>query len=111
PHRQGILPLVYCRDVEGVADAEIHLRVVRQVRAVRNIGAIGQRQVGAQAGPQQHVRTEPGVEHLVRDTTRGRYLLLVIYMDVVIGDVVQVTRVEVELRAHDVLADIARRGQ
>ena len=97
--------------VEGVAGAEVDLPVVGQVRAVRDARAVGQRQVRAQSRADQHVGAHAVAVPAVGDAAGGGHLLLVIEVDVVVGDVGEIVRVKAELARDDVLADGALEGE
>jgi hypothetical protein len=87
-----------------VARGEVDLRVRRQVRAVRDAAAVGQRLVRAQSRAHDHVRAEARALQQIGRAGRARDALLVIQVDVVVLDVGQVVGAEVELRRVDVLA-------
>src|SRR5579862_704347 len=89
-------------DRERVAHAEIDLRVAGQVGAVRNGLAVRQHQIGPEAGSVQGVDAESRVLPAVRNAARCGERLLVIEMDVVVGDVGQFVRAEIELAGDDV---------
>ncbi|MEJ0008531.1 MAG: hypothetical protein WDM77_19755 [Steroidobacteraceae bacterium] len=91
--------------LEVVLDAEIDLGVVGQAITVRDRLPIGKREVGAQTGPQQHVEADPRALPQVGEARGTGQLLLVIKVDVVIGDVAQFIGVKIELAGNDVLAD------
>ncbi len=72
--------------------------------AVRYAAAVGKDQIGAKARSAQEIGAELRVLPQVGHAARGRHPLLVVQVDVVVRDVREILRREVELRRVDVLA-------
>jgi predicted amidohydrolase YtcJ len=70
-------------EVKHVAGPQVDLGVVGQVAAVRNVRAVGQRLVGAQARSHQKIHAEARVMQEVGCAARGGKPLFVIQVDVV----------------------------
>src|SRR5262249_11061140 len=101
--RESLQPLA----VEVVAHAQIDLSVVGQSIPVRDIRAVRPSQIPAKPRSEQQISADARTLPLVRSAAGGGYLLLVIQVDVVSGDVREVSGCEIELSRHNVLADRA----
>ncbi len=105
--RQSLQPLA----IEVVAHPQVDLVVVGQPVAVGDALPSGSTRSAPQSGPQQQIAADPRALPLVGSTARGRDLLLVIQVNVMIGNVSQIIGSEIELTGHDVLADGALDGE
>src|SRR5450755_35842 len=97
--------------MEGVTGTQIELGVARQVLAIGNTRAVGELEVGTQAGPKEHVGAEARVLPKIGPSGRSRDPLLMIETNVVAGDVGELLGREVELRGHDVAPPRTLKGE